>query len=159
MLAALIGSWVDQGALGAPEWMLGRAAEYMYANEEELVIRIGGMTITPSSLVEQFRMHQTLFDMAAYPRLLLNEVEVALHGLAGGLDKVIEVYAIPAKIELDGLCGIQLGRMGPPSGKALTTRSLGRLRIGQGNLLLVYLTGRGEPRLPGTTRATWKIRT
>ena len=73
MLAALIGSWVDQGELGAPEWMLGRAAEYMYANEEEQVIQIGGMTTTPASLVQQFRMPQTLVDMAAYPRLLLGD--------------------------------------------------------------------------------------
>ena len=48
MLTALIGSWVDQGELGSPEWMLGSVVEYMYANEEEQVIRIGGMTTTPA---------------------------------------------------------------------------------------------------------------
>ena len=76
--------------------MLARAAKYMYANEEELVIRIGGTTITPFSLVGRFRMNQTLFDMAAYPRLLLGDEEVALHGLAGGLDSMIDVYDVTA---------------------------------------------------------------
>ena len=71
MLAAIIGSWVDQDDFGAPEWMLDHAAEYMYANEVEQVIRIGGMRTTPASLVEQFQMQHTLFEMTAYPRLLL----------------------------------------------------------------------------------------
>ena len=95
MLSALIGSWKVATELSAPEWMLGRAAEYMYANEE-VVIRIGATTITPSSLVQQFRMNQALFDMTANPRLMLGEEEVALHGLAGGLDTVIEVYDVTA---------------------------------------------------------------
>ena len=92
MLAALIGSWVDRDDFNGPDWMLGRAAEYMYANEEEQVIRIGGLTTTPASLVEQFQMQHTLYEMAAFPRHLLGEEEAALHGLAGGLDTVIEVY-------------------------------------------------------------------
>ena len=92
MLAAIIGFWIDRDDFGAPEWMLDRAAEYMYANEVERVIRIGGMTTTLASLVEQFQMQHTLFEMAAYPRLLLGKEKAALHGLAGGLDTVIEVY-------------------------------------------------------------------
>ena len=35
-----------------------------------------------------------LIDMAAYPRLLLGDEEIALHGLAGGLDSVIDVYDV-----------------------------------------------------------------
>ena len=34
--------------------------------------------------------------MAAYPRLLLGDEEIALHGLAGGLDSVIDVYDVTA---------------------------------------------------------------
>ena len=93
MLAAIIGSWVDRDDFGAPEWMLGCATEYMYANEVEQVIRIGGMTTTTASLWSDSRCStHTLFEMAAYPRLLLGEEEAALHGLAGGLDTVIVVY-------------------------------------------------------------------
>ena len=92
MLAALIGSWVDRDDLGGPDWMLERAAEYMYANEAEQVIRIGRTIMTPANLVEQFQMQHTLFDITAFPRHLLGEKEAALHGLAGGLDTVIEVY-------------------------------------------------------------------
>ena len=33
LLAASIGSWVDRDDFGGPDWMLERAAEYMYANE------------------------------------------------------------------------------------------------------------------------------
>ena len=97
MLAALIGSWVDRDNFGGPDWMLSRAAEYMYANEEEPVIRIGALTTTPASLVEQFQMQHTLYEMAAFPRHLLGEEEAALHGLAGGLDTVVEVYDATAK--------------------------------------------------------------
>ena len=76
MLAAIIGSWVDLDEFGAPEWMLERAAEYMYANEVEQVIRIGGMTTTTASLWSNSRCStHTLFEMAAYPRLLLGEEE------------------------------------------------------------------------------------
>ena len=56
LLAALIGSWVDRDNFGAPDWMLERAAEYMYANEEEQVIKIGRTTTTPANLVEQLQM-------------------------------------------------------------------------------------------------------
>ena len=37
-----------------------------------------------------------LIDMEAYPRLLLGDEEIALHGLAGGLDSVINVYDVTA---------------------------------------------------------------
>ena len=92
MLAALIGSWNDRDSFGAPDWMLERAAEYMYANEEEQVIKIGRTTTTPASLVEQLQMQHTLLEIASFPRHILGEEEAALHGLAGGLDTVIEVY-------------------------------------------------------------------
>ena len=92
MLAALIGSWVDRDEFGGPDWMLERAAEFMYANEDEPVIRIGRNITTPANMVEQLQMHHTLLEMAAFPRHLLGEEEAALHGLAGGLDTVIEVY-------------------------------------------------------------------
>ena len=92
MLAALIGSWNDRDSFGAPDWMLERAAEYMYANEEEQVIKIGRTTTTPARLVEQLQMQHTLLEIASFPRHILGEEEAALHGLAGGLDTVIEVY-------------------------------------------------------------------
>ena len=41
MLAAIIGSLVDDTSIGSPGWMLERAAECMHVNEEEMVIRIG----------------------------------------------------------------------------------------------------------------------
>ena len=40
MLAAIIGSLVEEASIGSPGWMLERAAEYMYANEVETVISI-----------------------------------------------------------------------------------------------------------------------
>ena len=84
MLAALIGSWIYTDEFGAPQWMLERAMEYMYANEEEQVIRIGGMTTTSAGLVEQFQMQHTLIEMTAYPRLLL--------GRAGHVDRGVRCY-------------------------------------------------------------------
>ena len=92
LLAALIGSWVDRDEFGGRDWMLERAAEFMYANEDEQVIRIGRNISTPANIVEQLQMHHTLLEMAVFPRHLLDDEEAALHGLAGGLDTVIEVY-------------------------------------------------------------------
>ena len=37
-------------------------------------------------------MQHTHLEIASFPRHLLGEEEAALHGLAGGLDTVIEVY-------------------------------------------------------------------
>ena len=80
LLAALIGSWVDRDNLGAPDWMLERAAEYMYANEEEQVVTIGRIITTPADLVAQLQMQHTLLEIASFSRHLLGEEEAALHG-------------------------------------------------------------------------------
>ena len=156
MLAAIIGSWVDRDDFGAPEWMLGCATEHMYANEVEQVIRIGGMTTTTASLVEQFQMQHTLFEMAAYPRLLLGEEEAALHGLAGGLDTVIEVYdataneivtfgapTLPSKARW--IVRYPNGTYGASLRKGLDDQlsGPGPAETGRGNLLPVSRTGRG----------------
>ena len=81
VLAAIIGSLVDTDGLEWPGWMMDQVAEYLYANEGEMVIQMGQRTLSPAILVEQFRMRHSLHDIAEHPWLLLSDEEATLHGL------------------------------------------------------------------------------
>ena len=98
MLAAIIGSFVDtDGSLALePSLMLERAAEHMGANDQELIIRIGPETVTPAALRSRLRMVHGWMDVMDNPRLILTDEEYALHGLAGGLDTLLQVYDVQA---------------------------------------------------------------
>ena len=73
---------------------MDRAAEYLYANEDEMVIAIKQWTLTPATLVQQLRMSHNLFEIAANPRLILGDEKTNLHRLAGGLGTRINVFDI-----------------------------------------------------------------
>ena len=81
VLATIIGSLVDTDGLEWPGWMMDQVAEYLYANEGEMVIQIGQWTLSPAILVDQFRMRHSLHDIAEHPWLLLSDEEATLHGL------------------------------------------------------------------------------
>ena len=136
------------------------------ANEEEMVIAIRRWTITPAVLIQQFRTTHTLYECAANPRMLLGDKEAALHGLAGGLDTIIEVLDVAAN-EI-----ITFGSATSPTraqwivlypnwthklalSKKASTSNQGRHSIGQGGPRPENRIGRMMRRKPDTILAAW----
>ena len=97
MFAALIGSWDDKdNPVEAPHEMLSLAIEYLDSSAAEPVIGLGQWVLSPQTMVRHFRRGANLGDILQEPRLLRRDEEATLHGLAGGLDTVIDMYDVGA---------------------------------------------------------------
>ena len=97
MLAARIGSWDDQDdPVEAPHEMLSLAIEYLDSNATEPVIGLGQWILSPQTMVRHFQRGANLDNILQEPRLFRRDEEATLHGLAGGLDTVIDVYDVGA---------------------------------------------------------------